>query len=223
MTFTMTRMFPCAAAAVAAACALAVSSAADAQGVTQSATSADGLLTVVLSSANASDTTGVNNTYTWTAINNSATVTLQGVVLGSSWGDWCGGGNCTPPGPTLIALGAGCAGQGPSETPLDAHFGAWCSPVTGVALAPGQSISGSVTLRPGAGGPPDYMVYSLYDDPVTGTELLPPFAPVVRHRAVVAPAPTDIQLKGAASNGAPAAGSTFSYTFEVKNAGPWGT
>lgn len=222
MTFPKNRTFRGAMGAAATACALGLAASAHAQ-VPQSATSADGLLTLVLSSANASDTAGVNDTYTWTAVNNSATVTLHGVTLGSHWGDWCGGGNCTPPGPTLIALGSGCAGQGASEIPPDAHFGAWCSPLTGFTLAPGQSVSGSVTLRPGAGGPPDYTVYSLYDDPVTGVELLPPFAPVIRHSGVVAPAATDIQLKGAASNGSPAAGSTFSYTFEVKNAGPWGT
>src|SRR5215472_1324992 len=71
--------------------------------VLQSATSSDQLLTLVLSSTNASDATGVDNTYTWTAINNSTTITLTGVLLGSHWGDWCGG-VCTPPGPTLISM-----------------------------------------------------------------------------------------------------------------------
>jgi len=37
-----------------------------------------------------------------------------------------------------------------------AKFGIWCTPATGVTLQPGQSIDGAVTLRPGAGGPPDY-------------------------------------------------------------------
>lgn len=196
---------------------------ASAQVALQSATSRDGLLTLVLSSANASDAAGVDNTYTWTAVNNSATVTLTGVTLGSHWGDWCGGNNCTPPGPTLISLAPGCAGQGANEIPVDAHFGAWCTPLTGVTLLPGESVSGSVTLRPGAGGPPDYTVYSFYDDPNTGSALIPPLAPMILHNSVVAPAATDIQIKGAASNGSPAAGSTFSYTFEIKNAGPWGT
>lgn len=88
----------------------------------------------------------------------------------------------------------------------------WCLP-----FAP------SVTLRPGSGGPPDYTVYSLYDDPRTGAQLFPPLAPLIRHSDVVAPAATDIQIAGSASNGAPPAGSTFSYTFQLKNAGPWGT
>jgi len=68
--------------------------------VLQSATSSVGLLTLVLSSTNASHATGVDNTYTRTAIDKSTTITLTGVLLGSHWDDWCGG-NCTPPGPCL--------------------------------------------------------------------------------------------------------------------------
>jgi uncharacterized repeat protein (TIGR01451 family) len=30
-------------------------------------------------------------------------------------------------------------------------------------------------------------------------------------------------MTGAASNGSPAVGSTFTYTYQIKNAGPWGT
>ena len=220
---TTKRLFSAAVAAAAALFSICAAAPASAQlATTESATSTDGLLTLVLSSANGSDATGVSNTYTWTARNNSTTVTLTGVTLGSHWGDWCGGFNCTPPGPTLISA-AGCANQGASEIPADAHFGVWCTPLTGVTLLPGESVSGSVTLRPGAGGAPDYTVYSLYDDPRTAQVVTPPSSPVIRHSTVVAPAATDIQIKGAASNGSPAIGTPFSYTFEVKNAGPWGT
>src|SRR4029077_4454142 len=139
----------------------------------------DGLLTLVLSSTNASDTAGVDNTYTWTAINNSQTIALTGGTLGSHWGDWGGGFNCTPPGPTLIST-PGCAVQGVNDIPSDAHFGVWCTPFTGVTLLPGQSVSGSLTLRPGAGGPPDYTVYSLYNNPKTGSVVIPPQAPMIR-------------------------------------------
>lgn len=189
--------------------------------VLQSSTSPDGLLTLVLSSTNPSDAVGVNNTYTWTATNNSATVTLTGVILGSHWGDYCPG--CVSPlGPTLISLAPGCGGQSPAEFPeAIAHFGVWCTPATGVTLLPGQSVSGSVTLRPGTGGPPNYGVYTGYNDPITGSQH---FAiPRITQTNVVAPAATDIQLTGTASNGAPPAGSTFTYTYQVKNAGPWGT
>jgi uncharacterized repeat protein (TIGR01451 family) len=188
----------------------------------QEATSPDGLLTLALWSTNGSDAVGVNNTYTWIAINNSTTATLTGVILGSHWGDWCGGGNCNPPGPTLISLSPGCGSQSPSEFPTQiAKFGVWCTPINGVTLQPGQSVSGSVTLRPGAGGPPDYSVYSGYTDPVTGKQVFA--TPVVTNRNVVAPAATDIQISGAASTGSPTVGSTFTYTYQVKNAGPWGT
>jgi uncharacterized repeat protein (TIGR01451 family) len=225
MTLPASRIFShsiAAAAVLLAVCAAAPATAQPAGQVLQSTTSSDGLLTLALSSTNASDTAGVNNTYTWTAINNSTTITLTGVTLGSHWGDWCGNINCTPPGPTLIS-DPGCANQGPDEIPPDAQFGVWCTPFTGVTLLPGESVSGSVTLRPRSGGPPDYTVYSLYSSPKTGAALLPPFAPMIKHSSVVAPAPTDIQITGSASNGGPAVGSSFTYTFQIKNAGPWGT
>jgi uncharacterized repeat protein (TIGR01451 family) len=64
-------------------------------------------------------------------------------------------------------------------------------------------------------------VYSGYNDPITGSQH---FAiPRITQASVVAPAATDIQITGAASNGAPPVGSTFTYTYQVKNAGPWGT
>jgi uncharacterized repeat protein (TIGR01451 family) len=37
----------------------------------------------------------------------------------------------------------------------------------------------------------------------------------------VAPAPTDVQVSGFASTGSPPRGATFSYTFQVKDNGPW--
>lgn len=168
-------------------CVAAAASAQVAPPTTQATTSSDGLLTLVLSSTNPSDTTGIDNTYTWTASNNSTTTTLTGVTLGSHWGDWCGGTNCTPPGPTLISA-PGCANQGVDEIPPDAHFGVWCTPLTGVTLLPGERVSGSVALRPGSGGPPDYTVYSFYNDPKTGTPINAAFVPMIRHSNVVAPA-----------------------------------
>jgi len=211
-----------AAAAALAICAAAPASAQTSPTLLQQNTSPDGLLALSLWSANASDAVNVNNTYTWIATNNSATTTLTGVILGSHWGDWCGGGNCNPPGPTLIAMASGCGGQSPSEFPTSiAKFGVWCTPITGLTLTPGQSIAGSVTLRPGAGGPPDYTVYSGYNDPVTGKQHFA--TPAITDRNVVAPAATDIQISGAAGTGSPALGSTFTYTYQVKNAGPWGT
>src|SRR5690349_23282292 len=93
------------------------------------ATSQDGLLTVELSSNNSSGAVDVNTTYTWTATNNSATVTLSGVILGSHWGDYCintigtAVTNCPvapPTGPTLISLAPGAAGRRPAKFPQTA-------------------------------------------------------------------------------------------------------
>ena len=179
-------------------------------------------LTITLSSANPSDAVGVNHTYTWTAINNSP-ITLQGVILGSHWGDYCA--LCaSPTGPTLISLASGCNTQSSAEFPEEvAHMGVWCTPIAGVPLAPGQSVSGSLMIRPGTGGPANYFVYSLYLDPKTGNEVGLPPAPSIAYASMVAPATTDIQITGAASNGGPPAGSTFTYTYQVKDAEPWGT
>jgi uncharacterized repeat protein (TIGR01451 family) len=211
-----------AAAAAALLCALAPASAQVGPTLLQEKTSPDGLLTLTLWSANGSDAAGVNNSYTWIATNNSATVTLTGVILGSHWGDRCPVANCGPVGPTLISLAPGCGGQSQSEFPAEiAKFGIWCTPSTGVALAPGQSVSGSVTLRPLAAGAPDYTVYTGYNDPVSGKGIFA--VPAITNHNLVAPAATDIQITGAASNGSPPAGSTFTYTYQVKNAGPWGT
>jgi len=92
-----------------------------------------------------------------------------------------------------------------------------------VTLPPGASVSGSITIRPKTGGPAYYGVYSGHD-PVTGPK---PFAqipdPVINHRGMVAPAATDVQITSAASTGSPSVGSTFTYTDQIKNAGPWGT
>ena len=185
-------------------------------------TSPDGYITVTLSSALGQDTAGVNDTFMWSAHNNSPTLSISGVTLGSSWGDYCGG-SCTPSTPTLISLGAGCAGQGASEIPPSAKFGAWCTPLTGVTLSPGETVSGTVTLRPGSGGPASYIVYSLYKDPVTGQQKGLAGEAAIHDSNPIAPAAVDEQLTGSASTCAPAVGANFDYNFQIKNAGPWGT
>jgi uncharacterized repeat protein (TIGR01451 family) len=196
------------------------------------ATSTDGLLTVTLSSTNPSDAVDVNNTYTWTVTNNSRTSALTGVILGSHWGDYCIGASANinschiapPAGPALISLAPGCGGQSSNEfDDTIARFGIWCTPSTGVTLAPGASVSGSITIRPGTGGPAFYTVYSGHDPLGPKTSTPPPLDPVINYRGMVAPAATDIQISGAASNGSPSAGSTFTYTYQVHDAGPWGT
>lgn len=187
----------------------------------------DGVIEIALWSANGSDTVGVNNTYTWIVTNSSGT-TLTGAVLGSHWGDRNPGASGStgtgPVGPTLVSIAPGCGGQSPDEFPTSvAKFGIWCTPITGVTLQPGQSISGSVTLRPLGAGAPNYFVYTEYNNPVTGKLVGGTPGTFIQNSNVVAPAATDIQITGAASTGSPPAGSAFTYTYQIKDAGPWGT
>ncbi len=187
-----------------------------------STTSPDGYITVTLSSSSLQDVAGVNNTYAWSAHNNSPTFVISGVTLGSNWGDYCGS-SCTPSGPTLISLGSGCAGQGPDEIPASANFGAWCTPITGVTLAPGATVSGTVTVRPISGGPVNYVTYAFYNDPVTGQQKGLAGETLIHDTNVAAPAATDEQITGSASTGSPVVGANYTYNYQIKNAGPWGT
>jgi uncharacterized repeat protein (TIGR01451 family) len=100
-------------------------------------------------------------------------------------------------------------------------MGIWCTPSTGVTLLPGASISGSITVRPGTGGPAFYTVYSGHT-PLSGSGTTQ-LDPAIDYHGMVAPAATDIQISGSASTGSPSVDSTFTYTYQVKNAGPWGT
>jgi hypothetical protein len=61
-------------------------------------------------------------------------------------------------------------------------------------------------------------VYSGHDPLGLKTSTPPPLDPVINYRGMVAPAATDIQISGAASNGSPSAGSTFTYTYQVHDA-----
>ena len=193
------------------------------------ATSTDGLLTMTMSSTNPSDAVDVNNTFTWTVTNNSPTQPLDGVILGSHWGDYClnitaTGLHCAlvpPTGPTLISLTPGCGSQSASEFDVSlSRFGIWCTPSSGVTLLPGATVSGSVTLRPGTGGPALYDVYTNHT-PLPGQR--PQVDTAINYRGMVASLPTDIQITGSASTGSPSVGSNFTYTYQIKNAGPWGT
>jgi uncharacterized repeat protein (TIGR01451 family) len=100
--------------------------------------------------------------------------------------------------------------------------GAACTKLGGVELicpvpgiAPGGSVSVTVTATPQVAGDLHLTVASAATNSAgittpTGTDLVVP----------IAPAPTDVQVTGAASTGSPAVGSTFTYTFQVKDNGP---
>ncbi len=78
--------------------------------VLASKTSPDGYITATMSSSTRQDTAGVNSTYTWSAHNNSSTLTISGVTLGSNWGDYCGS-SCHPRTPRSSRSAPGCAGE----------------------------------------------------------------------------------------------------------------
>lgn len=187
------------------------------------ATQSNGPLTMTLSSSNPSGAADVNNTYTWT-VTNTSIFNITGIILGSNWGDYCiGGANgcpvAPPQGPTLISAGPGCAGQSAASfDSTTALFGEWCTPDTGVTLAPGASVSGSVTVRPVTGGPVNYTVYTGHNGPFGFV-----FDVTINYHGINAPAATDVQISGSASTGSPSVGSNYSYTYQIKNAGPWGT
>jgi uncharacterized repeat protein (TIGR01451 family) len=151
---------------------------------------------------------GVPNTFTWTATNVS-TGPLS-VSMGSNWTDADGGA------PVIKALAPGCGNQSRNEIPADDALGIWCGSAT---LLPGASFSVWATLQDDAVGPVRFNPYALQVDRVTGS----PSFTVVADTESALPGPVDLQLTGASSQGSPAAGSEYTYTFQVKNAGPWAT
>jgi uncharacterized repeat protein (TIGR01451 family) len=79
------------------------------------------------------------------------------------------------------------------------------------SLPPGASATVTFSLVPQVLGTLGVSVAAFEGGVVSTTGLQVP----------VAPAPTDVQVTGSASTGSPLPGSTFSYTFQVKNNGPW--
>jgi uncharacterized repeat protein (TIGR01451 family) len=79
------------------------------------------------------------------------------------------------------------------------------------SLAPGASATVTFALVPLTLGTLAVSVSAADTGIVSGTGLQVP----------VVPAPTDVQVTGSASTGSPALGSTFNYTFQVKDNGPW--
>jgi uncharacterized repeat protein (TIGR01451 family) len=82
-------------------------------------------------------------------------------------------------------------------------------PLTG--LAPGTSARVTFSLVPQTLGTLGVSVAGFDAGLVASTGLEVP----------VGPAATDVQVTGSASTGTPALGSTFSYTYQVKDNGPW--
>jgi uncharacterized repeat protein (TIGR01451 family) len=151
---------------------------------------------------------GVPNTYTWTATNVSAGTLL--VSMGSNWT------NSDGTAPIIKALAPGCGNQSRNDIPANDALGIWCGSAT---LAPGASFSVWATLQDDAAGPVRYNAYSVHTDPVTGSALFT----VVADTESAAPGPVDLQISGSSNQGSPPVNSTYTYTYLVKNAGPWAT
>lgn len=82
------------------------------------------------------------------------------------------------------------------------------------SIAPGVTVQFDPQVRPNVAGTLTYSCSA-----ATSGSLVEVLDDVEQ----VAPAPTDVQVTGSASNGSPALGSAFTYTFQVKNNGPYPT
>lgn len=136
---------------------------------------------------------GQNLTFNVTMTNTGTTTLFEGIDDNSPVGT----------GVTFISLqstGTACGGT---------HGNALitCLPVQ---LAPGASVGYALTVRPTA---PGSVINTALGDPN--------FLVSSQVTVQVAPAPTDVQVTGFASTGSPNRGATFSYTFQVKDNGPW--
>ena len=158
-------------------------------------------LTVTLSSS-APLVQGVDNTFTWT-VQNTSTTTISNVTIASNWLD-DGGTN-----PVTKAMSPGCGTQ--SGTPI----GVYCGTVT---LAPGASVSNWVIVNPQKAGRVHYNAYGAYVDAFGSFNSCEVF-----DTETAAPGAVDLQISGSSNQGQPSLGSSYTYTYEVKNAGPWAT
>jgi uncharacterized repeat protein (TIGR01451 family) len=79
------------------------------------------------------------------------------------------------------------------------------------SLQPGASATITFSVVPQTFGNLDFQVAAIDGFTITQVDLVVP----------VAPAPTDVQVTGSASTGSPLFGAQYSYTFQVKDNGPW--
>ena len=79
------------------------------------------------------------------------------------------------------------------------------------SLAPGASATIGFGVIPQSLGTLDLSAAAVDGFTITSAELIMP----------IAPAPTDVQITGFASTGSPTLGSTYTYTFQVKDNGAW--
>jgi uncharacterized repeat protein (TIGR01451 family) len=144
---------------------------------------------------------GVASTYTLTFTNTTTSTTTNVVALGS-----------LPKGMAVKNI-TNCARLGGNQS---TSFNC-----TMPNLAPGASESATFSILASAVGTDDIPFGVAAAIPDTNT---PGASDIIGDQATltvnVRPGPTDIQVTGSSNNGSPPLGSTFSYTFQVKNNGP---
>jgi uncharacterized repeat protein (TIGR01451 family) len=144
---------------------------------------------------------GATSTYTLNFTNTTAE-TLSGIVASGN----------LPSGMTLKNIN-GCARLGGNQS-----LGFLC---TMPNLAPGASEAATFGLVASGIGTYDVPFTVSGSEPAPGTNgALQIFGDSVALPVNVQPGPTDIQVTGSSNAGSPTVGSTFNYTFQVKNNGP---
>lgn len=162
----------------------------------QAVTSSFGAFPVTMAPADAV-VQGKQVTYNVSALNDQATTQNLGVGMDFGLNDKING------------VPAGCAKLGGNSGIIN------CA---AVPVAPGASASYVVTMTPTVAGPENHGAFDFtVANGVTTSQNS------VSEQVTVAPGSTDLQIIGSSNLGAPLVGQTFTYTFLVKNNGPFAT
>jgi uncharacterized repeat protein (TIGR01451 family) len=169
----------------------------DATARSQAAVTSPGDYTVTLAAGGAV-AQSVRTPYTASVTNNTANSTLTIITV------------LDFPGATINLVPASCARIGPELLRCAAP-----------AVPTGTTLTYATAITPNQAGPATYGASVDTFDPTTGITSGP--ANFVDDTPFVAPAPTDVQVTGSSNQGSPPLGSLFTYTFQVKNNGPFAT
>jgi uncharacterized repeat protein (TIGR01451 family) len=169
----------------------------DATARSQAAVTSPGDYTVTLE-AGGTVTQGARTPYTASVTNNTANSTLTIITV------------LDFPGATINLVPAGCTRIGPELVRCAAP-----------AVPTGTTLTYATAITPNEAGPATYGASVDTFDPTTGVTSGP--ANFVDDTPFVTPAPTDVQVTGSSNQGSPPLGSQYTYTFQVKNNGPFAT